>query len=66
TFTGFHYASRSQDPAGLLNGDATPHPRGLAIAGRISAVRAGPGSDPGAQARPRTAAQATGAGFSGL
>ncbi|MFI1866114.1 hypothetical protein [Streptomyces jumonjinensis] len=28
TFTGFRYASRSQDPAGLLNGGATPHPRG--------------------------------------
>ncbi|WP_241837581.1 hypothetical protein [Streptomyces sp. CB02115] len=27
--TGFHYASRSQDPAGLLTGDVTLHPRGL-------------------------------------
>ncbi|MGW3601152.1 hypothetical protein [Streptomyces sp. NPDC005167] len=31
-FTGFHYASRSQDPAGLLTGDVTLHPRGLVIA----------------------------------
>lgn len=30
--TGFHYASRSQDPAGLLTGDVTLHPRGLVIA----------------------------------
>ncbi|MFB7191619.1 integrase [Streptomyces sp. NPDC056230] len=30
--TGFHYASRSQDPAGLLAGDLTLHPRGLAVA----------------------------------
>ncbi|MGA4803571.1 integrase [Streptomyces lavendulocolor] len=30
--TGFHYASRSQDPAGLLAGDVTLHPRGLVIA----------------------------------
>ncbi|MCX5410142.1 integrase (plasmid) [Streptomyces sp. NBC_00335] len=30
--TGFHYASRSQDPAGLQSGDVTLHPRGLAIA----------------------------------
>ncbi|MFF3843453.1 integrase [Streptomyces sp. NPDC001930] len=29
--TGFHYASRSQDPAGLLTGDVTLHPRGLLI-----------------------------------
>lgn len=32
TLTGFHYASRSQDPAGLLTGDVTLHPRGLVIA----------------------------------
>ncbi|MEU8765029.1 integrase [Streptomyces sp. NPDC048659] len=30
--TGFHYASRSQDPAGLLSGDVTLHPRGLVVA----------------------------------
>ncbi|ANP56710.1 integrase [Streptomyces griseochromogenes] len=30
--TGFHYASRSQDPAGLLTGDVTLHPRGLVVA----------------------------------
>ncbi|MFI8930625.1 integrase [Streptomyces sp. NPDC053474] len=30
--TGFHYASRSQDPAGLLTGDVTVHPRGLVVA----------------------------------
>ncbi|MFD8638572.1 integrase, partial [Streptomyces sp. NPDC059656] len=30
--TGFHYASRSQDPAGLQNGDVALHPRGLVIA----------------------------------
>ncbi len=30
--TGFHYASRAQDPAGLLTGDVTVHPRGLVIA----------------------------------
>ncbi|MFD7676154.1 site-specific integrase [Streptomyces anulatus] len=30
--TGFHYASRSQDPAGLLEGDVTLHPRGLVVA----------------------------------
>lgn len=30
--TGFHYASRSQDPAGLLAGDVTVHPRGLVVA----------------------------------
>ncbi|MET8276257.1 site-specific integrase [Streptomyces sp. NPDC005096] len=30
--TGFHYASRSQDPAGLLTGDVTLHPRGMVIA----------------------------------
>ncbi|MFE5614455.1 integrase [Streptomyces sp. NPDC056463] len=30
--TGFHYASRSQDPAGLLAGDITQHPRGLIVA----------------------------------
>jgi integrase len=30
-FTGFHYASRSQDPAGLLTGDVTLHPRGLVV-----------------------------------
>ncbi|MFJ4329203.1 hypothetical protein ACIP3A_39675 [Streptomyces tricolor] len=30
--TGFHYASRSQDPAGLLVGDVTSHPRGLVFA----------------------------------
>lgn len=29
--TGFHYASRAQDPAGLLAGDITLHPRGLII-----------------------------------
>ncbi|MEW1551823.1 hypothetical protein [Streptomyces tsukubensis] len=29
--TGFHYASRSQDPAGLLAGDVTAHPRGLVV-----------------------------------
>ncbi|MEN2424392.1 integrase (plasmid) [Streptomyces rimosus] len=32
TLTGFHYASRSQDPAGLLAGDVTLHPRGLVVA----------------------------------
>ncbi|MDX2966456.1 site-specific integrase [Streptomyces acidiscabies] len=32
TLTGFHYASRSQDPAGLLSGDVTLHPRGLVVA----------------------------------
>ncbi|MFJ8502008.1 hypothetical protein [Streptomyces sp. NPDC093992] len=30
--TGFHYASRSQDPAGLLASDVTLHPRGLVVA----------------------------------
>ncbi|WP_237291731.1 integrase [Streptomyces sp. Sge12] len=30
--TGFHYASRSQDPAGLQKGDVTLHPRGLVVA----------------------------------
>ncbi|WP_329613050.1 integrase [Streptomyces brevispora] len=30
--TGFHYASRSQNPAGLLTGDVTLHPRGLVVA----------------------------------
>lgn len=30
--TGFHYALRSQDPAGLLTGGITLHPRGLVIA----------------------------------
>ncbi|OXY87470.1 integrase [Streptomyces diastatochromogenes] len=30
--SGFHYASRSQDPAGLLTGDVTLHPRGLVVA----------------------------------
>ncbi|MGY1583792.1 integrase [Streptomyces sp. MN13] len=30
--TGFHYASRSQDPAGLITGDVTVHPRGLVVA----------------------------------
>ncbi|MGQ4339922.1 integrase [[Kitasatospora] papulosa] len=30
--TGFHYAARSQDPAGLLEGDVTQHPRGLVVA----------------------------------
>ncbi|MGW5609522.1 integrase [Streptomyces sp. NPDC003753] len=30
--TGFHCASRSQDPAGLLAGDVTLHPRGLVVA----------------------------------
>ncbi|RSO49637.1 integrase [Streptomyces sp. WAC 06725] len=30
--TGFHYAARSQDPAGLLAGDVSLHPRGLAVA----------------------------------
>ncbi|MFG2761643.1 integrase [Streptomyces wuyuanensis] len=29
--TGFHYASRSQEPAGLLTGDITVHPRGLLV-----------------------------------
>ncbi|MFJ4343339.1 integrase [Streptomyces sp. NPDC088915] len=29
--TGFRYASRSQDPAGLLTGDITLHPRGLLV-----------------------------------
>lgn len=29
--TGFHYASRAQDPAGLLVGDVTLHPRGLVV-----------------------------------
>ncbi|WP_432128064.1 integrase [Streptomyces sp. bgisy082] len=28
---GFRYASRSQDPAGLLAGDVIPHPRGLLV-----------------------------------
>lgn len=32
TLTGFHYASRSQDPAGLLGGDVALHPRGLVVA----------------------------------
>ncbi|MGW7343043.1 integrase [Streptomyces sp. NPDC054854] len=32
TLTGFHYASRSQDPAGLLTEDVTLHPRGLVVA----------------------------------
>ncbi|MGW9241301.1 integrase [[Kitasatospora] papulosa] len=32
TLTGFHYAARSQDPAGLLEGDVTLHPRGLVVA----------------------------------
>ncbi|WP_406083390.1 integrase [Streptomyces virginiae] len=32
TLTGFHYASRSQDPAGLLTGDVTLYPRGLVVA----------------------------------
>ncbi|MFI9031161.1 integrase [Streptomyces sp. NPDC053560] len=31
TLTGFHYASRAQDPAGLLAGDVTLHPRGLIV-----------------------------------
>ncbi|MFH8620161.1 integrase [Streptomyces sp. NPDC017979] len=30
-FTGFHYASRSQDPAGLLAADVVGHPRGLVV-----------------------------------
>ncbi|GAA4704302.1 tyrosine-type recombinase/integrase [Streptomyces youssoufiensis] len=30
--TGFHYASRAQDPAGLLAGDVTAHERGLVVA----------------------------------
>lgn len=30
--TGFNYASRSQDPAGLQSGDVTLHPRGLVVA----------------------------------
>ncbi|MFF4866797.1 integrase [Streptomyces sp. NPDC001231] len=30
--TGFSYASRSQDPAGLLAGDVTLHPRGMVVA----------------------------------
>ncbi|WP_411138009.1 hypothetical protein [Streptomyces sp. C10] len=30
--TGFHYASRSQDAAGLLTGDVTLHARGLVVA----------------------------------
>ncbi|MEZ7005647.1 tyrosine-type recombinase/integrase [Streptomyces sp. AD55] len=29
--TGFHYASRAQDPAGLLAGDVALHPRGLIV-----------------------------------
>ncbi|MFF4527035.1 site-specific integrase [Streptomyces bluensis] len=29
--TGFHYASRAQDPAGLLAGDVTLHPLGLVV-----------------------------------
>lgn len=29
--TGFHYAARAQDPAGLLAGDVTLHPRGLVV-----------------------------------
>lgn len=32
TLTGFHYASRSQDPAGLQSGDVTLRPRGLVVA----------------------------------
>ncbi len=32
TLSGFHYASRSQDPAGLLAGDVTLQPRGLVVA----------------------------------
>ncbi|WP_343238817.1 integrase [Streptomyces sp. SID8374] len=32
TLTGFHYASRSQDPAGLLADDVSLHPRGLVVA----------------------------------
>ncbi|MFJ1544498.1 integrase [Streptomyces sp. NPDC088246] len=30
--TGFNYASRSQDPAGLRTGDVTLHPQGLVVA----------------------------------
>ncbi|MDP9616437.1 integrase [Streptomyces demainii] len=30
--TGLHYAARAQDPAGLLAGDVTVHPRGLVVA----------------------------------
>lgn len=29
--TGFHYAARAQDPAGLLASDVTLHPRGLVV-----------------------------------
>ncbi|MFC9620068.1 integrase [Streptomyces sp. NPDC056930] len=29
--TGFHYASRASEPAGLLTGDVALHPRGLAV-----------------------------------
>lgn len=29
--TGFHYAARAQDPAGLLAGDVALHPRGLIV-----------------------------------
>jgi integrase len=29
--TSFHYAARAQDPAGLLAGDVTLHPRGLVV-----------------------------------
>lgn len=29
--TGVHYAARAQDPAGLLAGDVTVHPRGLVV-----------------------------------
>lgn len=29
--TGFHYAARAQDPAGLITADVTLHPRGLVI-----------------------------------
>jgi integrase len=29
--TGFHYAARAQDPAGLLAADVTLHPRGLVV-----------------------------------
>ncbi|WP_257895372.1 integrase [Streptomyces anulatus] len=32
TLSGFHYATCSQDPAGLLTGDVTLHPRGLVVA----------------------------------
>ncbi|MFI5621610.1 hypothetical protein ACIA5F_29855, partial [Streptomyces sp. NPDC051567] len=55
--TGFHYASRSQDPAGLLGGDVALRPRGLVVSVLTGRTRhrtgcedplpAGPGDLPG-------------------